>query len=99
MVLRYTDKPYGGGRQTAANAYHKFPAGAQPMQTAPQSSATPVIIYGADGKAHWALQHRDSWRVLEPFKDFKSGKVQWRMNGEMIAQPLAWSPQPLQRKR
>ena len=98
MVLRYTDKPYGGGRQTGANVYHRFPAGAQPMQTAPSASATPVVIYDATG-GHWCLNHRDSWQKLQPYKDFKSGQVQWRMNGEMVAHPLAWSPQPLQRKR
>jgi len=98
MVLKYTDRPYGGGRQTGANVYHRFPAGAQPMHTAPSASATPVVIYSADGRSQWALNHRDSWRKLEPFKDSQSGAVTWRLNGEMVSQPIAWSPQPLQRK-
>ena len=96
MALKYSDRPYAG-RQIGGLALTRFPQGAQPMHTAPQASATPVVIYGADGRSHWALNHRDSWRKLEPYKDSQSGAVQWRMNGEMIAQPLAWSPAPLKR--
>ena len=97
MALKYSDRPYTG-RQMGGLALTRLPAGAQPMHTAPSASATPVVIYSADGRSQWALNHRDSWRKLEPFKDSKSGAVTWRMNGEMVPQPIAWSSQPLQRR-
>ena len=96
MILKYTDRPYGGGRQTGANVYHRFPQGAQPMHTAPQESSQPIVVHDATG-SYWCHQRRDSWRKLQPYKDSQSGAVQWRENGEMVAHPLAWSPAPLKR--
>jgi hypothetical protein len=97
MTLRYTSRPYAGGRQTS-NVWQRFPAGAQPIATAPVASATPVVIYDASGKSFWALSHRDSWQKLHPFKNSHSGAVQWRMIGEPVSQAVAWSPKPLHRR-
>lgn len=77
-----------GPRTTQRRA---FPADAQPIQSAPQTS-TPVLVYGQDGNGHWAIFHKEAWRKLEPQRDSYSGAVSWRMNGEQVAQPIAWLP-------
>jgi hypothetical protein len=94
MSLKFSDKPqllYGGSNRHSQNWGSRFPQGAQPIATAPQNSATPVIVYEPNGKGHWALNHGGGWRKLAPFKDWRSGAVQWRMTGESINQPSAWS--------
>jgi hypothetical protein len=96
MSLKYSDKPqlrYG----TANSRYDvRMPAGSQPITSAPMQSATPVIVYARDNKGglegHWALHHNGAWRRLAPFKDWRTGAVSWRMNGDMISNPIAWSP-------
>jgi hypothetical protein len=60
------------------------------MHTAPDAKVQIVDL--ADGKIYWAQHRRDAWRKLEPLKDFKTGAVQWRENGETIQQPAGWIP-------
>ena len=91
MSLKYTNKPQYGALSAVDQLRSKLPADAQPIATAPRASSTPVIVYGSDGKGHWALAHRDSWHKLAPYKDFKTGAVSWRMNGEQIPHAIAWS--------
>jgi len=94
MALKFSDKPqldYGGNQGSVANIWRRFPQGAQPIQTAPERSATPVIVYEPNGQSHWALHHNGAWRKLEAFKDFRDGSVSWRMNGTEISNPVAWS--------
>jgi hypothetical protein len=70
----------------------QLPQGVQSMRTAPQASATPIQVFDSDGKASWALFHREQWNKLAPEKDSHTGKIQWRMNGDVISQPIAWLP-------
>src|SRR5262245_52658346 len=94
MVLKFLGQsfvardPRGGGGDNWAS---RFPQGSQPIATAPQHSAQPVWVMTANGQGNWALHHNGAWQKLQPFKDFKSGAVTWRMNGEQISQPVAWS--------
>jgi hypothetical protein len=95
MSLKFSDKPqlrYGA----ATSRYDvQLPAGSQPIASAPKDTATPIIVYARDNKGglegRWALHHNGAWRQLAPFKDFKTGAVSWRMNGDMISNPIAWS--------
>jgi hypothetical protein len=93
MSLKYSDKPqmHYGPRQSAS-PWARFPQGAQPIATAPEQSATPILVHEANGQSHWALYHRNGWQKLAPFRDHKSGAVSWRMCGEQVTQPVAWSP-------
>jgi hypothetical protein len=91
MSLKYTNRPQYGSPSAVDQLRSKLPADAQPIATAPRASATPIVVYGADGKGHWALAHRDSWHKLAPYKDFRTGAVSWRMNGEQIPHAIAWS--------
>jgi hypothetical protein len=90
MALKYTTEPYGG--TTKQDDWRsRFPANARPIATAPEQSARPVLIYEPDGKSHWCLHHRGQWQKLQPFRDGRDGSVAWRMNGEQVAQPVAWA--------
>jgi hypothetical protein len=95
MALKYASTPqlnYGYGSPGAADRLRsKLPSDAMPITTAPMATATPVLIYSVDAKPHWALPHRGGWQKLQAYKDFKTGAVSWRMNGEQINQPIAWS--------
>src|SRR5262245_30936096 len=90
MSLKFLDKSQlqSGG---ANDVWQRFPQGAQSMQTAPQNTSTPIIVYEPSGAGHWALYHRGAFRKLAPFKDFKNGTVSWRMDGTEVAHPVAWS--------
>ena len=93
MSLKYasTRQLHYGSPSRVDRVIAKIPAGAQPISTAPSASASPVIVYGADGVGHWALYHRNSWQKLRPFKDDKYGSVSWRMDGDQVEQPIAWA--------
>ena len=90
MSLKFLDKSQlqSGG---ANDVWQRFPAGSQSMQTAPQNSATPIVVYEANGQGHWALHHNGAYRKLAPFKDWRTGSVSWRMDGTQIPHPVAWS--------
>ena len=76
-----------------------LPAGVQPIRTAPITSQ-PICVYEPhDGRARWALNHNGAWREIKPFRDSRDGSVRWRMDGTLINNPVAWSPQPPQRRR
>jgi hypothetical protein len=92
MSLRFTSRPYGGARDARSGVEKlcaKIPQDAMPIATAPQASATPVVIWGQDGKARWALHHRDAWRTLAPFKN-PDASTSWRMDGGTVTNPIAW---------
>jgi len=90
LTLKFSDKPQVYGDQRRGSAWDRFPQGAQPIATAPERSSQPVVVIEANGHQHWALHHRGSWQKLAPFKDHRSGAVNWRMSGESIPQPVAW---------
>jgi hypothetical protein len=91
MSFKYSDKPQVG--RNATSRYNmQLPAGSLPIASVPLQSATPIQVHDADGKTHWALYHRNEWQKLAPFKDHRSGAINWRMCGERVAQPVAWSP-------
>jgi len=91
--LKYASTPQlSYAQQGGGDKYqNRFPAGSQPIATAPQMSSQPVIVYESNGQAHWALFHNNGWQALKPFKDFKTGSVSWRMDGTRINQPVAWA--------
>ena len=94
MSLKFSDKPQlhgGDGQGSVANIWRRFPQGAQPIATAPERTATPIVVYEANGQGHWALHHNQAWRKLAPFKDFRDGSVSWRIDGTEIPNPVAWS--------
>src|SRR5262245_8451739 len=94
MPLKFLDRPFvarnprGGVGDDWGG---RFPQGSQPIATASQHSGTPVWVMTANGQGNWALHHNGAWQKLSPFKESKSGSVQWRMNGEHISHPVAWS--------
>jgi hypothetical protein len=94
MVLKYSDKPQlrYDSDNSRYNFNNRFPEGWQPIATAPQQTAQPVLIYESNGQGHWALHHQGAWRKLAPFKDGRAGAVNWRMDGTMVSNPVAWSP-------
>ena len=92
MVLKFLDHPVvHSGNQPASDPWSRFPAGSQPIATAPERTSQPIIVYEPNGQGHWALHHNGAWQKLAPFKDGRDGSVQWRMNGEQISQAVAWS--------
>ena len=94
MSLKFSNTPQlqYGNQGTASDIWQRFPAGSQPIATAPERSGTPVWVMQANGQGDWALHHNGAWQKLEPFKDWKDGSVQWRMCGESIPHPVAWRP-------
>jgi len=93
MVLKYASTPqlhYGGNQGSVSDVWRRFPEGARPIATAPET-ATPIVVYEPNGTGHWALHHNGAWRKLAPFKDFRDGSVRWRMDGTEISHPVAWS--------
>jgi hypothetical protein len=89
VTLKFTDRPYGGHGSKQDDWRTRFPADARPIASAP-ISAQPILVYEANGAAHWALHHNNSWRELKPYKDFRDGSVQWRMDNQ-ISNPVAWA--------
>jgi len=88
-MLKYASTPqlhYGNNEQSGLRI--RVPVGTQPIQTANEHTATPVVLYENNG----------AWRRIAPFKNLHSDAVSWRMDGTLV-NPVAWSPQPLQRKR
>jgi hypothetical protein len=98
VSIKYASTPQlnYGSPSAVDKVIAKIPQGAAPIATAPAASATPIQIIDSDGNTHWALYHRDAWRTLAPERDSKTGAVSWRMNGDLIRQPIAWAP-PRQR--
>jgi hypothetical protein len=94
MPLKFLDRPFvaRNPRGVGDDWGGRFPQGSQPIATAPERSGTPVMVYEANGTGHWALHYHNGWKKLSPFKDSKSGGVQWRMDGTMVSNPVAWSP-------
>ena len=90
MALKFTDKPFTARGNQSDNVWNRFPEGTRPIASAPQDTASPVIVYTADGKGEWAMHYSGAWRKLAPFKDFRDGSISWRMNGEQISNPVAW---------
>jgi hypothetical protein len=99
MGIRYSNTAQlnYGSPSAVDKVIAKIPQGAAPIATAPAASATPIQVIDSDGKTHWALYHRDAWRTLAPERDSKTGAVQWRMNGDLIRQAVAWLPRQRQR--
>ena len=92
MSLKYRDKPQVNyGDQRRGSVWDRFPQGAQPIATAPEHSSQPVVVIEANGHQSWALKHNNAWRKLSPFKDHRTGAVQWRMDGTLISNPVAWT--------
>ena len=89
MVLKFRDTPQTGN-QGPSNPWPRLPQGAQPIATAPENSATPIVVYERNGQAHWALHHRGAWQKLSPKKDWRSGEVRWAMDGTQISNTVAW---------
>jgi hypothetical protein len=90
MAITYSNKPvlnYGSPSRTD-RLIARIPQGARPMSEAPAN--TSVVVQGDDGRAFWAMQHRDAWHKLEPLRDFKTGSVRWQMNGSQVNNPIAW---------
>ena len=98
-MLKYASTPqlrYGGNEQSRLRI--RAPNGAHPISTANEHTSQPVVLYEHDGKSCWGIHHNGAWRKMAPFKDWRSGEVQWRMSGELV-NPVGWSPKPLQRRR
>jgi len=94
MTLKFSNKSQlndGGNQGSVANIWRRFPQGARPIATAPERTATPIVVHEASGASHWALHHNGAWRKLAPFKDYRDGSVSWRINGTSISNPVAWS--------
>src|SRR5215475_2649447 len=94
MSLKISDKPqlHYGNQGSANDIWKRFPAGAQPIATAPERTSQPIVVYEPNGTGHWALHHNGAWRKLAPFKDFRDGSVRWRMDGTEVSNAVAWSP-------
>jgi hypothetical protein len=89
MSIRYTEKPYGGHGSRAADPWSRFPANAQPMQSAP-TAASPIKLFENDGRARYGVHHLGSWREVERVRDARTGGFAIRMNGSVI-NPVAWA--------
>ena len=92
MALKYASTPqlrYGGGDHQS-RLQIRAPAGTYPIATAPEYTATPVVLYGYDGRASWGMHHQNAWRQVSPFKN-QDGTTSWRMDGTLL-NPVSWSP-------
>jgi hypothetical protein len=91
MALKYTERPYGLEPERAA--WDKFPRHAKPIDTAP-ISATPIIVYEPDGPAegHRVIHHLGRWMQVESTYDSYSGKHRLACNGQIVNNPVLWSP-------
>ena len=91
MTLKFSDKPqlnYGGN--SAAAIWQRFPQGAQPIASAPESASQPIVGHEANGVSYWMLHHHGGWQSLEPSRDWRDGRVSWRLTGKYV-NPVAWS--------
>src|SRR5262245_7572758 len=91
VSLKFSDKPVLHSGNQASDIWQRLPQGSQPITSAPERSAQPIVVYELNGQGHWALHHNGAWRKLAPFKDWRNGNVSWRMDGTEIAHPVAWS--------
>ena len=92
MTLKFAPTPqvfYNG--DPTVSTWSRFPQGTQPIATAPERTSQPLIVHEANGRQHWALHHHGAWQKLEPFQDWRTGSVSWRMSGQSIPNPVAWS--------
>ena len=95
MVLKYASTPqlyYSGQSRHAVTA--RFPNDARPVSTLNDYAA--VELYDRSGKPHYGWLRRGMGRELGPFKDWKTGSVTWRENGNSV-DAVCW--RPLQQKR
>jgi hypothetical protein len=92
MVLKFCDTPQTNyGNQGSDDWRKRFPQGAQPIATAPERSATPVLVYEPSGQGHWAINHQNAWHKVAPFKDWRTGAVSWRCDGTQVNNPVMWA--------
>jgi hypothetical protein len=97
-MLKYASVPqlkYSDGQQS--RLVSRVPRGVYPIASANECSATPVVLYQADGGAKWGIHHMGAWRGMSPFKNH-DGSVTWRADGSLL-NPVGWTPRPLQRRR
>jgi hypothetical protein len=59
------------------------------------TSQRPVRLFEPDKdnkiKTRWGMHFRDAWREVEAFPDPYTGTRTVRMNGNLIANPVAWA--------
>jgi hypothetical protein len=88
MTLRYTSTPYGLPIKESDN---KLPSHARPIDTAP-IGAKPIIVWEPDGQSFRAIHHLGRWMQVETILDHYSGRNRTACNGEIVNNPVAWSP-------
>jgi hypothetical protein len=98
MVLKFSAVPvlnYGNesARKSVVpdNWQTRFPPGAVPIATAPQTSGRPVIVYRPNGEGFYALHYKGSWGKLESYKNSTTGETHTRMDGTSIPDAVMWS--------
>jgi hypothetical protein len=87
MTLKYRNRPYGP--QQPQDPFSRFPRNAQPIATAPAMGSRPIKVFEPSGKAHWAVHHGDTWKVVANMPTADGTRVM--MTGDIVRTPVAWA--------
>jgi alkyl hydroperoxide reductase subunit AhpC len=94
-VLKYSDKPvlcysdkklYDG----VNDIQREIMADSQPMASAPQNAARPIVVIEPNGNVEDAMYYRGSWRVMAKIRDEYTGQLKWQMQDRTVANPIRW---------
>jgi hypothetical protein len=93
-MLRYSNKPvlhYGSKPIYEENElYREITADTLPIASAPRNSAVPIEVVEPNTQSHYAMFYRNAWHVMEKVRDEYTGREQWRMSQETVANPVRW---------
>jgi hypothetical protein len=92
VTLKYTKTAYG--LEPEPSVFAELPRNAKPISTAPIGS-TPITVYESDDgrlRAHKVIQHLGRWMQVESVFDSFSGKHRTACTGDIVNNPLFWSP-------
>jgi hypothetical protein len=91
MALKYGSRPAYDLTGTSAEHWSgRFPSNARPMNSAPISASWPIRLFEPSGASRFGVNYLGAWREVTMQRD-SNGTNRVRMNGNLIANPVAWS--------
>lgn len=84
--IKYASQPYWKRWERK----DPYPSNMLPLESAPVTSAVPVVIVDARGDRHLCLHYRNEWNKVRSDFDVYTGRSRLTMTGERIPQPVGW---------